>query len=104
LKKIQPLENNMAEQQELELSVDDLMNALRIFNSATERGAFKASELSFVGRTYDKFSNFVKAAQEQQAEADGVEEVEEPAPAPAPKKTRAKKAQPEPADGGEFDE
>lgn len=94
----------MAEEQDLELGVDDLMNALRIFNSATERGAFKASELTFVGRTYDKFSNFVKAAQEQQAqaEAETIQEVEEE-PAPAPKKTKAKKAA-APADGGEFDE
>jgi hypothetical protein len=90
----------MAEQ-DIELGVEDLMNALRIFNSATERGAFKASELSFVGRTYDKFSNFVKAAQEQQAQMEAVEEVEEPAP--APKKTKTKKAS-EPADGGEFNE
>lgn len=92
----------MAEEQDLELGVDDLMNALRIFNSATERGAFKASELSFVGRTYDKFSNFVKVAQEQQAQAEAIQEVEEE-PAPAPKKTKAKKAAAA-ADGGEFDE
>ena len=88
-------------EQDIELGVEDLMNALRIFNSATERGAFKASEMSFVGRTYDKFSAFVKAAQEQQAQMDAVQEVEEPAP--APKKTRAKKKVEDPADGGEFE-
>lgn len=87
-------------EQDVELGVEDLMNALRIFNSATERGAFKASELSFVGRTYDKFSNFVKAAQEQQAQMEAVQEVEEE---PAPKKTRAKKKVEDPADGGEFE-
>jgi hypothetical protein len=91
-------------EQDIELGVEDLMNALRIFNSATERGAFKASELSFVGKTYDKFSNFVKAAQEQQAQMEAVQEVEEePEPAPAPKKTRAKKKVEDPADGGEFE-
>lgn len=90
----------MAEQ-DIELGVEDLMNALRIFNSATERGAFKASELSFVGRTYDKFSNFVKAAQEQQAQTETVQKVEEPEL--APKKTRAKKKAEDPADGGEFE-
>jgi hypothetical protein len=91
-------------EQDIELGVEDLMNALRIFNSATERGAFKASELSFVGRTYDKFSNFVKAAQEQQAQMEAVQEIEEePEPAPAPKKTRAKKKVEDPADGGEFE-
>ena len=90
-------------EQDIELGVEDLMNALRIFNSATERGAFKASEMTFVGRTYDKFSAFVKAAQEQQAQIDAVQEVEEPAPAPAPKKTRAKKKVENPSDGGEFE-
>lgn len=67
----------MAEK-EIELSVEDLVDALRIFNSATERGTFKASELSFVGKTYDKFSAFVKAAQEQQLEANSsTKELEE---------------------------
>ena len=94
----------MAEEQDIELGVEDLMNALRIFNSATERGAFKASELSFVGRTYDKFSNFVKAAQEQQAQMDAATQEVEEEPAPAPKKTRAKKKVEDPADGGEFEE
>ena len=93
----------MAEEQDIELGVEDLMNALRIFNSATERGAFKASELSFVGRTYDKFSNFVKAAQEQQAQMDAAAQEVEEEPAPAPKKTRAKKKVEDPADGGEFE-
>jgi hypothetical protein len=55
----------MSEQQEIGLGVEDLMNALRIINTATERGAFKANELSFVGQVYDKFSTFVRAAQEE---------------------------------------
>jgi hypothetical protein len=55
----------MSEQQEIGLGVEDLMNALRIINTATERGAFKANELSFVGQVYDKFTTFVRAAQEE---------------------------------------
>ena len=55
----------MSEQSDVCLSVDDLMNALRVINTATERGAFKANELSFVGQVYDKFSTFVRAAQEE---------------------------------------
>jgi hypothetical protein len=55
----------MSEQSDVGLSVDDLMNALRVINTATERGAFKANELSFVGQVYDKFSTFVRAAQEE---------------------------------------
>ena len=54
----------MSEQPEIGLGVEDLMNALRVINTATERGVFKANELSFVGQVYDKFSTFVRAAQE----------------------------------------
>lgn len=55
----------------MELEVDDLLNVLKIINTATERGAFKANELSFVGQTYDKFATFVRAAQaEQQSTAE----------------------------------
>jgi len=55
----------MSEQPDVGLSVDDLMNALRVINTATERGAFKANELSLVGQVYDKFATFVRAAQEE---------------------------------------
>ena len=50
-------------EQEDGLSVDDLMNVLRVINTSTERGAFKANELSFVGNVYDKFARFIKQAQ-----------------------------------------
>ena len=50
---------------EEELSIDDLMNVLRIINTATERNAFKANELSFVGNVYDKYSRFIRAAQQE---------------------------------------
>jgi hypothetical protein len=49
----------------MELEIDDLINVLKIINTATERGVFKANELSFVGQTYDKFATFVRAAQEE---------------------------------------
>ena len=55
----------MSEQPDVGLSVEDLMNALRVINTATERGAFKANELSTVGQVYDKFATFVRAAQEE---------------------------------------
>ena len=50
----------------MDLEVDDLVNVLKIVSTATERGAFKANELSFVGQTYDKFASFVQAAQAEQ--------------------------------------
>lgn len=52
----------MADQED-GLSVDDLKNVLKIINTSTERGAFKANELSFVGGVYDKFVRFIRQAQ-----------------------------------------
>lgn len=51
------------------LTIDDLKNVLRIINTATERSAFKANELSFVGQVYDKFSSFIRASLIEQSEA-----------------------------------
>lgn len=45
------------------LTTDDLLNVLRVINTATERGAFKAHELSFVGNVYDKFTGLLRNAQ-----------------------------------------
>jgi len=42
------------------LTLDDLTDVLRIINTAAERGAFKANELSFVGKVYDKYAGFIK--------------------------------------------
>lgn len=57
------------------LSIDDLANVLRVINTAQQRGAFKANELSFVGGVYDKFTKFIRAAQ---AEANETSENGEP--------------------------
>lgn len=55
----------MSNDQDVGLDVQDLVNVLKIINTTTERGAFKANELSFVGQVYDKFAKFVRAAQEE---------------------------------------
>jgi hypothetical protein len=68
----------MSEQPEIGLGVEDLMNALRVINTATERGAFKANELSFVGQVYDKFSTFVKAAQQEAKVEESKESIQKP--------------------------
>lgn len=54
-------------EQESGISIEDLMNVLRIINTSTERGAFKANELSFVGNVYDKFARFIKQTQETES-------------------------------------
>jgi hypothetical protein len=61
------------------LTTDDLLNVLRVINTATERSAFKAHELSFVGTVYDKFSGIIKHAERIAAESSesGNQEVDE---------------------------
>jgi len=71
----------MAEEQNVDqtndeegLSLDDLINVLRIINTATDRGAFKAHELSLVGGVYDRFARFIKQAQDEKASAEQSED------------------------------
>lgn len=49
-------------EESINLSIEDLSNVLRAISVASERGAFKANELSFVGIVYDRISRFVDAA------------------------------------------
>ena len=51
----------------VELSIDDLVAVINIINVATERGAFKAPELTPVGNVYDRISKFVKYIQDTEA-------------------------------------
>jgi len=48
-----------AEQPKPELTINDLAALRAIVEIATQRGAFKAQELTLVGTTYDKLSNFL---------------------------------------------
>jgi len=55
------------------LNIQDLVNVLRVINTCTQRGAFRAEELSGVGGLYDRLSAFVKstgAVTEPPAEAE----------------------------------
>jgi hypothetical protein len=57
------------EQQQPTLTINDLAALANIINVASQRGAFKADELSNVGSAYDKLNSFLKAAQAQTASA-----------------------------------
>lgn len=48
------------QQEEPNISIQDIMVARNIISAASTRGAFKAEELSTVGRLFDKFDGFVK--------------------------------------------
>lgn len=49
------------EQPKPELTINDLAALRAILEIATQRGAFKAPELTLVGTTYDKLSGFLAA-------------------------------------------
>jgi hypothetical protein len=56
-----------AEQQPApELNINDLLSMRGLIDVVTQRGAFKAAELSGVGMLYDKLNRFLEAAQQQQ--------------------------------------
>jgi len=43
------------------LNIQDLVNVLRVINTCTQRGAFRAEELSGVGGLYDRLNAFVQS-------------------------------------------
>ena len=65
----------MSEQTNPELNLNDLLAMRNLIDVVTQRGAFKANELSSVGILYDKLNAFLeasqKAQQEQSAEQQG---------------------------------
>lgn len=56
-----------------ELTIQDLQNLRSIVDVASQRGAFKATELTQVGVTYDRLNTFLIAVTEKN-EAETVEE------------------------------
>jgi hypothetical protein len=62
------------EQKAPELNLNDLVAMKNLIDVVTQRGVFKANELSSVGVLYDKLTMFLEAsqrAQEQPAEEQG---------------------------------
>ena len=62
------------------IGLNELAVLAQIVDLATQRGAFRANELTQVGQVYDKLNNFlsfIKEQQEAQADAEGDESPEE---------------------------
>ena len=53
-----------------QLTIADLASIHSIIEAATQRGAFRANELTQVGTVYDKLSAFLQATQAQVAAAE----------------------------------
>jgi hypothetical protein len=56
------------------LTLADLVSMLQVVDVATNRGAFKAQELSTVGGLYDRVSAYVKHVSPQEKTTKGVQE------------------------------
>lgn len=54
------------EQKAPELNLNDLAAMRNLIDVVTQRGAFKANELSAVGVLYDKLNSFLEASQKAQ--------------------------------------
>lgn len=69
----------MSEQQSnpQDLNVQDLMTMKAIIDLASERNAFKPSEMAAVGIVYNKLDAFLKAVEEQQKAAKAAAEAAE---------------------------
>lgn len=54
------------EQKSPELNLNDLLAMRNLIDVVTQRGVFKANELSSVGVLYDKLNAFLEASQQAQ--------------------------------------
>ena len=70
--------NEAPVQQPVALNIQDLANIRKLFDIASQRGAFKPEEFQIVGAVYSKLSVFVDAALAA-AEQQKAETVEAPA-------------------------
>jgi hypothetical protein len=61
---------NQTENNQPNLGIQDLKVTLNIINTCTQRGAFRASELSTVGQLYDRLVAFLAANDLQETTAD----------------------------------
>jgi hypothetical protein len=57
-----------------DLNVNDLLALRNLIDVVTQRGAFKANELSSVGILFDKLEAFLQAVQAQQAQQQSQED------------------------------
>lgn len=64
----------MTESKPVELTLNDLVAMKSLIELVTQRGAFKASELSSVGVLFDKLNTFLTEAQKSQSQSQSQEQ------------------------------
>jgi hypothetical protein len=67
-------------QQQPDITLADLEIVKNIIDVASQRGAFKASELKDVGEAYNKLNNFIARMIRQNQEANGIQEAADQQP------------------------
>jgi hypothetical protein len=60
-----------AKQESFDLTINDLTQLRAIVDVASQRGAFKASELAAVGTAYNKLNGFLEQVAKQGQQANG---------------------------------
>ena len=72
-------ENNVneAEVEAPKITLDDIVTMQKIISIASSRGAFRAEEMSAVGRTYDRIASFVSYNVPEESKEQAKEEGQE---------------------------
>jgi hypothetical protein len=63
---VEKTQEQPAPQQSADLNVSDLLALRNIVDVASQRGAFKASELEMVGKVYNKLNTFLESVGKKQ--------------------------------------
>jgi len=66
----------MTEEQDVQLTLNDMAAVVQIIDVVTKRGAFEGTELEAVGVLRNRFAKFVEAKSPKQEESEGVEKTE----------------------------
>jgi len=66
----------MTEEQDVQLTLNDMAAVVQIIDVVTKRGAFEGTELEAVGVLRNRFAKFVEAKSPKQEEGEGVEKAE----------------------------
>jgi hypothetical protein len=61
----------------ISLTVQDIAFLLQIVETCTQRGAFRAEELTSIGAVYDKVKSFITANTQQPADAEQTQGTEQ---------------------------
>lgn len=72
-------EQNQTNEETPRIVVSDVVNCLQIVDTAISRGAYRGSEIAYVGKIRDAFANYVEYQKKLQEQEEGVESEEEPA-------------------------